>query len=318
MDSNIKLAKPNFSKVDAYLAYFLERLGFFLFLRGRGRSKMIIHKVLNNNVVIVLDEKNEEQVVTGRGLAFKKRPGDVLAEKNITQVFNLAKNQPSNKVQELLKEVPVDIIEVVDDIVKYARTKLNKEISDSVYLFLMDHINGAIEREKEGIALKNILIWDIKRFFPEEYLVGKDALKMVNEKMNTTLSKEEAGFITLHLVNSEMSDKFGNAYELTELMSQVTNIVKYHFKVEINEQSVYFDRFSTHLKYFCYRILNKRTFKSKGDDELFEMVKVKYKNEYECVLKINEYVKQRYTYQMPKEEQLYLMIHIAKLVSTEQ
>ncbi|HCM90519.1 MULTISPECIES: BglG family transcription antiterminator LicT [Vagococcus] len=279
---------------------------------------MVIHKVLNNNVVIVLDEKKEEQVVTGRGLAYKKKVGDKLTEENITQVFKLAKNQTFNKVQELLKEIPVDIIEVVDDIVKLARVSLNKEINDSVYLSLMDHINGAIEREKQGIELKNILIWDIKRFFPEEYLVGKEGLKLVNEKLNRTLSKEEAGFITLHLVNAEMSDKFDNIYELTELMSQITNIVKYHFKVDINEQSVYFDRFSTHLKYFCYRILNQRTYNSKGDDDLFEMVKIKYGNEYECVTKISEYVKQRYKYKMPKEEQLYLMIHITKLINYEK
>lgn len=279
---------------------------------------MVIHKVLNNNVVIVLDKKNEEQVVTGRGLAFKKKVGDLLDEESVTQVFKLAKNQPFDKVQELLKEIPVDIIEVVDEIVKYARSHLNKEIKDSVYVSLMDHVNGAIEREKQGIELKNILIWDIKRFFPEEYLVGKEGLRLVNEKLGLSLSNEEAGFITLHLVNAEMSDKFDNVYELTELMSQITNIVKYHYKVTLNEQSVYFDRFSTHLKYFCYRILNQRTYKSKGDDELFEMVKVKYRNEYECVLKINDYVKQRYKYQMPNEEQLYLMIHIAKLINYEK
>ena len=38
---------------------------------------MQIAKVLNNNVVVVLDEHRREQVVMGRGLAFQKRPGDV-------------------------------------------------------------------------------------------------------------------------------------------------------------------------------------------------------------------------------------------------
>ncbi|MDU3076612.1 MAG: CAT RNA binding domain-containing protein, partial [Mixta calida] len=34
---------------------------------------MKIAKVLNNNVVIVLDEQQREQVVMGRGLGFQKR-----------------------------------------------------------------------------------------------------------------------------------------------------------------------------------------------------------------------------------------------------
>ena len=279
---------------------------------------MLIHKVLNNNVVIVLDENNQEQVVTGRGLAFKKRVGDRLDETAITQIFTLAKHQPSDKIQELLTGISVDIMEVVEEIVSYARETLKKEIHDSVYLTLMDHINSAIERHKQGIEIKNILLWDIKRFFPEEYEVGKEGLKMVNRKLDLTLSDEEAGFITLHLVNSEMSDKFHNMYELTELMGQLTNIVKYHFQVPLNEKSIYFDRFTNHLKYFCYRILNKRTYRNSGDDELFKMVKNKYRNEYECVMKIQEYVRQKYDYEMPEEEQLYLMIHIAKLLHSEQ
>ena len=266
----------------------------------------------------MLDENNQEQVVTGRGLAFKRRVGDPLDETAITQIFTLAKHQPLDKIQELLTGIPLDIMEVVEEIVSYARETLKKEIHDSVYLTLMDHINSAIERHKQGIEIKNILLWDIKRFFPEEYEVGKEGLKMVNRKLDLTLSDEEAGFITLHLVNSEMSDKFHNMYELTELMGQLTNIVKYHFQVPLNEKSIYFDRFTNHLKYFCYRILNKRTYRNSGDDELFKMVKNKYRNEYECVMKIQEYVRQKYDYEMPEEEQLYLMIHIAKLLHSEQ
>ncbi|MFH7126107.1 CAT RNA binding domain-containing protein [Klebsiella pneumoniae] len=36
---------------------------------------MQIAKVLNNNVVVVLDEHRREQVVMGRGLAFPETPG---------------------------------------------------------------------------------------------------------------------------------------------------------------------------------------------------------------------------------------------------
>lgn len=36
---------------------------------------MLIEKVLNNNVVITRDEKNQEMIVMGKGLAFKKESG---------------------------------------------------------------------------------------------------------------------------------------------------------------------------------------------------------------------------------------------------
>ncbi|CDL07819.1 Beta-glucoside bgl operon antiterminator, BglG family [Klebsiella pneumoniae IS43] len=52
---------------------------------------MQIAKVLNNNVVVVLDEHRREQVVMGRGLAFQKRPGDVLDDSKIEKSFRLTK-----------------------------------------------------------------------------------------------------------------------------------------------------------------------------------------------------------------------------------
>ena len=37
---------------------------------------IIIEKILNNNVVLTSNDKNEEIVVMGKGIAFKKRVGD--------------------------------------------------------------------------------------------------------------------------------------------------------------------------------------------------------------------------------------------------
>ena len=37
---------------------------------------MVIEKVLNNNVVISKNERGEEIICMGKGLAFQKRPGD--------------------------------------------------------------------------------------------------------------------------------------------------------------------------------------------------------------------------------------------------
>lgn len=72
---------------------------------------------------------------------------------------------------------------------------------------------------------------------------------MVQKRVGMELSTDEAGFIALHLVNAEMEEEVGNIYELTKLMQEITNIVKYYFKVSFDEDSVYFYRFSTHLKF---------------------------------------------------------------------
>ena len=47
------------------------------------------------------------------------------------------------------------------------------------------------------IQLKNFLLWDIKRFFPKELAIAQEGIRWVNEEMNTNLSEDEAGFLTL-------------------------------------------------------------------------------------------------------------------------
>ncbi|AFO43102.1 BglG family transcription antiterminator LicT [Enterococcus faecalis] len=219
---------------------------------------MIIHKILNNNVVITLDDDKREQIVMGKGIAFKKRIGDWVPDESIDQVFYLANQETSLKFQELLGNIPLEMMKLSDDIIVYAKSTLKKSLNDTIYISLTDHLYTALERKKQGIAIKNLLLWDIKRFFPEEYEVGVNALKMVQKRVGMELSTDEAGFIALHLVNAEMEEEVGNIYELTKLMQEITNIVKYYFKVSFDEDSVYFYRFSTHLKFFCYRLLHQR------------------------------------------------------------
>ncbi|MGG5343029.1 BglG family transcription antiterminator LicT [Enterococcus sp. AZ192] len=277
---------------------------------------MIIQKILNNNVVITLDANDQEQIVMGRGIAFKRKIGDTISEEQVDQVFRLANQDTSLKFQELLGELPLEVMQLSDEVIKYAKTKLGRKLNDTIFISLTDHLHTALERVKQGIEVKNFLLWDIKRFFPDEFFIGNKALEMVKEKFDVQLPEDEAGFIALHLVNAGMDEEVGNVYELTKIMQEITNIVKYHFKVTFNEDSVYFYRFSTHLKFFSYRLLNHKEFHDEEDDELYEVIKKKYRNAYNCVNKIADFLKANYHYTISKEEKMYLIIHIARVVQT--
>lgn len=277
---------------------------------------MIIQKILNNNVVITLDVNEQEQIVMGRGIAFKRKVGDYVAEDQIDQIFRLANQDTSLKFQELLGDLPLEVMQLSDEIIKYAKTKLGRKLNDTIFISLTDHLHTALERMRQGIEVKNFLLWDIKRFFSDEYYIGNKALEMVEQKFKVQLPEDEAGFIALHIVNAEMDEEVGNVYELTKIMQEITNIVKYHFKITFNEESVYFYRFSTHLKFFAYRLLNQKEFHEEDDGELYEVIKKKYRNSYNCVNKIAEFLSESYHYTISKEEKMYLIIHIARVVQT--
>ena len=82
---------------------------------------MIIHKVINNNVVSVLNEQNKEMVVMGRGLAFKKKPGDPVDEQLIEKVFKLENKDLSEHFKKLLEEIPLQYMELSDEIIRFAK-----------------------------------------------------------------------------------------------------------------------------------------------------------------------------------------------------
>lgn len=277
---------------------------------------MVIDRVLNNNVVIIKDENGIEQVVCGKGIAFKKKSGDLLDESLINKVFIL-KDEAKNKMfQEIIPEIPLIYLETTDEIIKMIKLELGKKISDAIYISLSDHIYRAVERFLEGIIIKNHMIWDIKRFYKEEFNLSLKALEIIKEKLDVSLPEDEAAFIALHIVNSETDNSdMHQTIEITKIMQEITNIVKYTFSIEFDTESAYYYRFITHLKFFAQRLISNNIIKDTDDDDLLDIVKVKYASSYACVEKITDFILRKYKYELSKEEQLYLTIHIERIVN---
>lgn len=275
---------------------------------------MIIEKILNNNVVVI-NEQGLEKIVMGKGLAFQKKPGDEFDESRVDKVFTLNNKEAVNKFQELIVDIPIEHIVLAEEIISYAKTKLGKKLNDMIYISLVDHIYTSIIRFLDGITVKNALLWDIRRFYPDEFVIGMKALDMIEEKFQVRLLEDEAGFIALHLVNAEMDEEnMQNMYEITKVMQEISNIVKYRFNIQFDEDSVYFYRFITHLKFFAQRLVSGKTYEDEAQDDLLDVIKVKYKNAYACVNKVSEFIFKKYNYVLSNEEKLYLTIHIERVI----
>lgn len=153
---------------------------------------MRIEKVLNNNVVTVIDDQNFELVVMGRGLVFKKKRGDFLEEDKIEKIFTLSNQKLSDKLKTLLSEIPIEHMELSEEIINFAKLQLGKMLDDSIYVSLTDHISFALERFSKGMKIKNAMLWEIKKFYKEEYEVGKAALQIIHSKLGVRLPEDES------------------------------------------------------------------------------------------------------------------------------
>ena len=129
---------------------------------------MEIYKILNNNVIVSKNEHDKEIIAMGKGIAFKKKVGEHIEDELIDKVYTLS-DEVSSKFQELAAEIPVEHMKISDDIIKYVKLKLGKKLNDSIYLSLCDHISTAILRHEEGVDVKNVLLWDIKKFYKDEF-----------------------------------------------------------------------------------------------------------------------------------------------------
>ena len=276
---------------------------------------MIIKRILTNNAVVIDDENQQEKIVCGKGIAFKKRPGMEIDEMSINQTFILEGGGEYSRFEQLLKDVPLEYLELSSEIINMAKLEFAKKFKDNVIITLSDHLYVAIKRCREGMTISNPLLWDIKNFYEIEYDIGLRALELIKNKFHIQLPNDEAGFIALHIVNVELDeDNMDHIFQVTKMIQEIMTIVKYHFHAEFDTSNVYYYRFITHLKFFALRLLKDNQFNEDEENELLDVVKDKYCTSYECVLKIKDFLEKKYNYTLQEDEIVYLTIHVHRVV----
>lgn len=272
---------------------------------------MRVSKILNNNLVLSQNEKNEEIIVKGLGIGFHAKRGDKINESLIEKIFYPENHQNSIQIQEYLLSIPeqyLDFVQKFVDRIKEEETKLR--LNSSIYLSLSDHVMGTVERFKNGISLKNVLLLDIQQLYKKEYGYGLKMIEEINQAFGTKLPVDEAGFIALHFVNAEEGQQNNDNYQIAMIVNQVQEIVKNYFSdITFNESSLYYQRFLTHLKYFAQRYLHKEL-QYDEDEKLFQIIQEQCREAYGCVKLIYLMMEEKYSYALSKEEMMYLSIHI--------
>lgn len=273
---------------------------------------MVIDKIINNNIVSAFDNTDTEVVVMGRGIGFGAKIGSPIPEEKIEKVFRIKSQTLAEQFKELLANMPLEHARISNNIISYAESELKLRLNQSIYVTLTDHINFAIERLKMGIRPDNALLWEIKRFYPQEYRLGEYGIRLIEKELGVCLPKDEAGFIALHFVNAEYGTNIKDALDFPNLMREILAIVKKELGIEFDEESLHYERFVTHVKFLLQRVYRKELLTDE-EEELAAMVQCKYKREYICSKKIAEYIENKTGSKISGEELMYLAIHIRRV-----
>lgn len=98
--------------------------------------KYIAKRVYNNNVVLSENKRGEEVIFVGKGLAYGLSKGDTIDLEKAEKTFELSRES----------------------------NQRNKEIDDSIYVTLTDHIINMIDRIRMGIDFDSAILLNIKSF----------------------------------------------------------------------------------------------------------------------------------------------------------
>ncbi|QDH22361.1 PRD domain-containing protein [Saccharibacillus brassicae] len=279
-----------------------------------------LKKVLNTSVILAEDDQHKEFILFGKGIGFGKKVGTPVQEDQVHQVFIPVEHDRVKELASLLDTVPPIFAELTQQIVVHAEQQLRVKLSTSVYFTLMDHLNFAVERFRQGINITNKVYWEIKNYYPDEFRVGTYALQRVNEALSIELPVEEAANIAFHLINAQGEQgesSNGNGVRYAKMVASIVNLARYNFHLDLETDNVHYTRFITHVKFFAERFFSDQMLQE-SDNALFDQIAGLYPQAMLGALKIKDYIEQVYGKTIPNDELAYLAVHIQRLMRHKQ
>ena len=250
-------------------------------------------KVFNNNAVSVVMPDGREAILVGNGLGFGRRPGDVIDKSRVSKVYYV-QNELQTKFLKMLDNVTPQVMQAAERI------------------SLVDHISFALERVEKGTFLPNLMLSETRMLYPKEYAVGQRALELVRQFCGVQLPEDEAGYIALHLVAGAADGAL--AYDTVKFVMAVKEIICDTYHCTFEEESLETTRLTVHLKFLAARILRHTPWQDAGLESMYTVLLQRDSRNEMCLQRINAYLRQEFDYELDHQEQVYLLIHLTKIV----
>ena len=279
---------------------------------------MRIKKVINNNILCVIDEKGIESIVTGRGLGFGRKVGQFVDPEAVEKVYRMEDKTVQHRLRELVEQIPLEHLCLTESLIEEIRAAVRQPLNESLLITLADHISFAIQRKAQGIEFKNPLAGSIFCYYPTEYHLGQKCLDMIRDSCGVELNPDEAAFIALHIVNAELNTDMSEMYDITRLIDGAVEVVEYFYRDRgvFDRESLDFSRFVVHLRYFAQRLFQDKMIPdgSGEEDAAFrDTIARSCAEHYRCAQCIASYVQNTWHKTLSQEELVYLTIHLKRV-----
>lgn len=275
---------------------------------------MVITRIYNNSCASVTDDKGQDMIVTGRGVVFGKKAGDTLDEALVEKRYRLSDPGLSSRLGTILSSISqADVyLSISEEILSMIRSQ-GYPVKESLLLTLTDHISTSLEREQTGVVLANPLLPDIRQLYHKQYQLARQAAQIIVQRTGITVSPDEIGFITLHIVTASTDGRFDDLLEITHIIQKILTVIESTFKVHLNENSLRYERFIRHLQFFARRILDPAS-EQETNLLMYNMGRLEFPDAFLCVKDIARMIERDYHRKVSDAEQGYLIYHIMNVI----
>ncbi|MFR9242003.1 MAG: sigma 54-interacting transcriptional regulator [Clostridium baratii] len=184
----------------------------------------------DDNIINLIEE--EENVkgeyfydIIENKLEYLKRKG--MEEQEINQIINIdiesyfkkyIRDLPEEvRKEEITKIVSEDIANMVEEILDMASKKLKRHYDEKVYFGLALHLQGSLERIKQGNEIYHPKLNFIRVQYADEFMIAMEAAKKLDDKFNVQVPLDEIGYLTMFLA--------AKPYELDEKKDEKVGVL---------------------------------------------------------------------------------------------
>lgn len=275
---------------------------------------MEILRVFNNNLVLALDEKGRDVILTGRGLGFQARPGQQVDASKVVRVFLPADGRDPDHLAELLAGIPPEHIHLVSQAIAEVGLD-NVGRNPALVIALADHVSFAIRRVALGMDIAYPMLAEVKHLYTDEYARAVALLAAINARSDVQLPGTEAVGLALHLVNAGFATgDLSYTYQMTGVIQQMLTVIEQAFGITLSSGSVSVGRFITHLRYLFVRIHNHKQLESEPTS-VGAAIREAFPDASDVALRLAGVLELRLGSALTPDEISYLALHVARVVS---
>jgi beta-glucoside operon transcriptional antiterminator len=275
---------------------------------------MELLRVFNNNVVLARTPTGGEVILTGGGLGFQAKPGQIVDQSKVVRVFVPDPGRDADNFGALVAAIPPEHLLLADQALEIARADLASALSSTTVVGLADHLSFAIKRIRQGISIEYPMRAEIAHLYPQEMRIAQRIADFVNDHIEEVLPDEEAVPIALHLVNAGFATgDLSFTYRMTGVFTQLFDVLEQAYSRPFDRDTINAARFITHLRYFFVRAHTGKQL-TDGATHLGTAIREAYPEAFATALKLQAVLELRLGEPLTDDEVTYLTLHVARMV----